>query len=369
MVEKEKTLERQYGIDALKLVAIFMVVILHILGRGGILRSLVEGTANYYVAWVLDIIVCGAVNVVALITGYLMIRNKVKMKWILQLWLMVFFYNMLITVLFDIFEPGSIGLKAWIKTAMPVMFNQFWFFSAFFALLLLIPFLNKLLRALSVRQTVWLICVLIVLFSLLSTVSPTDPFALSNGYSLLWLITVYIIGASIGKYEFLPNIKKRWCALGYLICLAVVWLSRIVMAHGTQFFLGRMAGRELFMRLSSPLILALSICLLLLFRNMKIPKPVGKVFQGISPLLFAVYIIYMQPQVYTKVLAGRFSDLAEGNPFVLLGTVLLAALVIFVACLVIEIVRTLLFRLLGIDKLTGKLGDWIDRKIDFDRDE
>ncbi len=368
MVQQEERIpNKPYGIDVLKAISVWMVIILHILGRGGILRNLVENTANYYVAWVLDIIVYCAVNVIALILGYLMIQNKVKMKWLLNLWLMVFFYNMGITALFEIMEPGSIGLKAWIKTAMPIMFNQFWFFSAFFALLLLIPFLNKLLHALSGRQIVWLIIVMLGLFSLVSTVSPTDPFALGNGYSLLWLVAVYVIGASIQKYNVLPNIKKRWCALSYLLCLAVIWLSRIVMAHGTQFFLGRMAGRELFMRLSSPLMLFLSICLLLFFRNMKIPKPVGKIFQGISPLLFAVYIIYMQPRVYTKVLAGRFSDLATGNPFALLGTVLLAALVIFAACLIIEMVRTLLFRLLGINKLIGKLGDWIDRKIDFDR--
>ena len=70
--------ERNYGIDLLKIISMYMVVQLHVLGCGGILGNCEKFSFNYYVAWFLEISAYCAVNVFAMITGYLMVEKKIN---------------------------------------------------------------------------------------------------------------------------------------------------------------------------------------------------------------------------------------------------------------------------------------------------
>lgn len=70
--------ERNYGIDFLRIISMFMIVILHILGNGGILASVQIGSSNYHLAWILEIASYCAVNCYALISGYVGIYSVHK---------------------------------------------------------------------------------------------------------------------------------------------------------------------------------------------------------------------------------------------------------------------------------------------------
>ena len=92
--------ERNYGIDLLRILAMFMIVMLHVLGRGGILENATIFSAHYKIAWLLEVICYGAVNIYALISGYVGFRAKHKYVNIIMLWLQVIFYTVSITILF-----------------------------------------------------------------------------------------------------------------------------------------------------------------------------------------------------------------------------------------------------------------------------
>ena len=62
--------EKNYGIDALRVLAMFMVTILHILTQGGILNASGRFTSQYEAGWLLQTMAFCAVNVYALISGY-----------------------------------------------------------------------------------------------------------------------------------------------------------------------------------------------------------------------------------------------------------------------------------------------------------
>ena len=62
--------ERNAGIDLLRIVSMFFVVVLHSLGQGGILFNTAVGSSQYKVAWLLEIFAYGAVDIFALISGY-----------------------------------------------------------------------------------------------------------------------------------------------------------------------------------------------------------------------------------------------------------------------------------------------------------
>lgn len=67
---------RNYGIDLLRIVAMFLVVILHILGQGGVLKAVESNEINFTVSWLLEIGAYCAVNCYALITGFVLFFRK-----------------------------------------------------------------------------------------------------------------------------------------------------------------------------------------------------------------------------------------------------------------------------------------------------
>ena len=61
---------RNHGVDLLRLLAMFYVLVLHVLGQGGVLEAAAEGTALHRFAWFLETWAYCAVDVFALISGY-----------------------------------------------------------------------------------------------------------------------------------------------------------------------------------------------------------------------------------------------------------------------------------------------------------
>lgn len=62
--------KRNYGIDLLRIVSMFMVVFLHILGGGGVLELDSLSGASYWTAWTLKTASYCAVDIFAIISGY-----------------------------------------------------------------------------------------------------------------------------------------------------------------------------------------------------------------------------------------------------------------------------------------------------------
>ena len=102
--------EKNHGIDVLRMLAMFMVVVLHILNQGGILNASGRFTSQYEVGWLLQTAAFCAVDVYALISGYVWVYAKYRYRNIIELWMQVLFYTILITVLFWVFVPDSVSV-------------------------------------------------------------------------------------------------------------------------------------------------------------------------------------------------------------------------------------------------------------------
>ncbi len=351
---------RNHGIDLLKIIATFMVVVLHSSGRGGV-ESAAFGV-NLISAEVLHIMTFCAVNVFGLTTGYLMADRKVKYARIVGIWLQIVFYGLLITAVAAFGFGKSVLLKHWLEAILPVTFRSWWYISAYFGLFFLMPYFNRMLAVLSRKQGVALGVVLLVLFSGLSTISPLDAFDIHNGFSMIWLCILYIWGALIKRYENEISIKPRWFALGYLLAVGVTAGSRslinIVVA-----WTGVSVADKLFVQYDSITVVAMAMMLMLFFLRVKFPRWLGKAAGSIAPLSFGVYVIHEQPLIKEYFMNDRFSFLAEKNVLVMILGVLGFAALIFAVCALIEWGRVWLFKLLRINKLTDKIGGWMNAKI------
>ena len=128
-------MNRNYGIDLLRLVLMFMVCILHTLGQGGILKASTVGTIGYQVFWLVEIMAYCAVDGFAFISGYTASNKPQKYSKIVEMWFQAFFYSFVLTVIFYVVGiRGKLELNALWKLAFPVTNNSFWYFTAYVVL-------------------------------------------------------------------------------------------------------------------------------------------------------------------------------------------------------------------------------------------
>ena len=78
---------RNRGVDLLRLISMLFVVVLHSLGRSGVLKADAD-SGLYKAAWLIEIFCYGAVNIFALISGYVGYRDEkrpMKIRGLLKL--------------------------------------------------------------------------------------------------------------------------------------------------------------------------------------------------------------------------------------------------------------------------------------------
>lgn len=200
--------KRNYGIDFLRMLSMFMVVTRHVLGLGGILEISQAGSTNYWVAWLFEIATGCAVNVFALISGYVMWHSKTTVSRISELWMQVFFYGALMTGIFFAIMPESIGPSSLVNTIFPFTRSNYWYMTAYFGMYLLIPVLNAGIQNITKKAFGASLFACFIFFSIIPVFLLENPYGFSGGYSMLWLCLMYLVGAYISKYRIAEKAKK-----------------------------------------------------------------------------------------------------------------------------------------------------------------
>ena len=97
-LSNKKSDNRNYGIDILRIISMFYVVMLHCLGHGGIIYNATVNSIQYKTSWLMEIICYCAVDIFALISGYVAYSNSYKKtnyaNYVI-LWLEIVFYGIL----------------------------------------------------------------------------------------------------------------------------------------------------------------------------------------------------------------------------------------------------------------------------------
>jgi Uncharacterized protein conserved in bacteria len=341
--------ERHPGVDLLRILSMYLVLVLHIIGQGGILSQLDPLSLRFKAVWFMEIAAYCSVNCYALVTGYVSARSEVKYSRIITLWLQVVFYTLLITVSFKIFMPNAVWSGAFQAALMPVTKVQYWYFTAYFGLFFMMPYLNKLVSALTKVQFKGLVLTLILLFSVLPTFCEADLFSMLSGYSMLWLIVLYLIGAYIRLHGTVDTHGKLFYLSGFLLFVLITWCFKFFPTSLSY-------HRDKFIGYTSPTIVATSVCLFLFcIKLTRVGRVPGFLIKTFSPSSFGVYLIHTHPLVWMIILNGRFSSFASSGVPKLAAEILGAALIIFIACSLVDMLRSALFKLLRIGKLAHTL--------------
>lgn len=352
MIEKS----RNYGIDLLRILCMYMVVILHILGQGGILEASPKGSVNWAIAWLMRIGVYCAVNCYGLISGYVGIDAKYKYSNWIVLWLRVLFYTIVITISFAFMVPDSVGKGEMMNAIFPVMKNYYWYFTAYSCVFFFMPTFNFVIETMPKRQLKMLMIILLVIFSILPTVFQTDVFRLNGGYSALWLGILYLFGAYIKRNGILSRHPFKIYGLLYLLCVLLTWAFRVAVGGGLDIY-------------TSPTMIAAAVSLLGIFAGMKISPVSRKIIGVLAPLSFSVYLLHVHPLVWNYIVKDRFTQYAEFRPLKLVLGVLVTAGGIYMICLLADIGRCLVFQLLKVRETVDKIEQRVREKVDISEKE
>ncbi len=355
-------MNREPGIDLLRILSMYFVVLLHVLGQGGILDTAIVGSANYNLAWILEISAYCAVDLFALISGYVMFSSVINVRKFLRFWFPVFFYSLGILLVYSFLTHSVINLTDFINSSFPILKAQYWYVTAYFCLYLFTPFLNKFVSNLSDSMNKKLLVLLFIVFSILPTLLTNDIFFTKNGYSPLWLGVLYLFGASIKKLNLKEKISSGKAIMLYLSCVAFVYASFILMKSFTVNNPIETRYAFMFISYTSPLIFLSSMGLFFFFAKITLRnKLLIKLIQVISSLAFGVYLIHVHPIIFIQLLKNVFISFMDYPTLSFVASVILVSTLIFTTCICIEYLRVQLFRLLHVNQILVKISDCLSK--------
>lgn len=355
MKEKENMHERNYGLDLLRMAAMFMVLLLHILGQGGILKALPPPEtkvcfSEFALAWLIEIFAYCAVNCYAILTGYNYFNKETRFEKIISFWTQVFFYTLGISLLFWLCG-SKVSREIWVRSLFPVTTGVYWYVTAYFGLFLLTPVLTKGLVYIDKKILKNYMAITFVVVSVLPTFFMKDSYMLSRGYSLIWLLLLFLVGGAIHKLNFVNNVSRMLAIKVFLTSVAFTWVWKIAFDILSKQLAVKVNVANMFIKYTSPTIVLSGAFLFIWFAKLNISNNKFKRVIGFcAPAAFGIYLIHLHPLIWQGIFRGFSVAFIKSNIFVMLAKIFLSAVLIYVSCTVIEIVRIKIFHYLGVEE-------------------
>lgn len=341
-----KTIQsRNYGIDLLRLVLMYMVCMLHVLGHGGVLSGTQRGGVHHAVFWFMETLAYCAVDGFGFISGYIADGRKREPASVVRMWLQVWFYSFVLSGILSVCGVGVLPTAGEVVSwAFPLSFNVYWYFGAYFVLLLAMPILNKFLfdmdeRAAKRAFIAWFFvaCVMGIL---------GDPMRIGGGYSAIWLIVLYCLGVLARKIRLFECKRTITLVLLWLVCNVLTWGLLVFAKEDVLLniaYSGLTLKRNVLLSYESPTVLMSGILMVLLFARIPLK---GKIIRHLSPLAFGVYLFHLTPVLWNGVLKGRFRPIASQPIVIGVLLVVCSAALIFITGLAVEFLRQRLMKLI-----------------------
>lgn len=353
---------RNYGIDFLRIVLMLGVITLHILGHGGVLAAS-NDVVDIGTTWFIEVLAYPSVNAFVLISGFVGYsagRYYPKLRKTVNLWCTAFFYSVLITLVAYVCCPEFVGIKNLIKSLFPILTNQYWFFTAYFAMILISPVLNLVVDKADTRMLA-IGCICFCYFGIVETV--TGAFALEQGYSFIWFIFLYSIGATAKKYNIFAKLPIKGSLCGIVLLILITWLPKVCYLCSPIDIFGAEKLSSMLISYCSPTVLLLAFLWVSIFEKMRINPNAARVISWCSPSVLSVYLIHDHYFARNLMILDRFAGLVERNVFIMLAIICMSVIGIFSISILVDKLRKLLFKLLRVETIAFEIENMAKKAI------
>lgn len=356
--------KRQANMELLRILAMFMVVVMHYLYRSQVLPENGHALDRIGVTAVaLEALCIVAVNVYVLISGYFLSVSAVSWRRVIRVIIRTLFYTVLIPPVLAL--AGVLPISGltdpyhiW-NSIFPIQSGQYWFVTAYVVMCLFSPVLNAAVQNLEQKRFRQVLAALLLFFCIGKTVSPL-PFATDRyGYDFGWFLVLYLTGGYIRRFgiPFFKNARRGFgIYLGSVIVTAAAELVLLTLQKkipGLAYFASVPFHYNFLFCLTG----AVGLFYGFLHIHMRETKTAALI-RSVSPAVFGVYLIHEQADVaqrwfgWVNQLTGKLGRSFVMTPgaagysvweYVFLMAV--QTLVVFVVCIIVDQARGLLFSL------------------------
>lgn len=290
-VKMIKHKERQSNFELLRIISMFMVLLLH-----ADFQALGEPTSTDIVSYpfisafkvFLEMASIIAVNVFILISGYFGIRPTIKgfSKFVFQwLFFSIGIYIVMILMGCSEFSLNNLAICLLLKPDTP-----YWFIPSYICLYFFAPVLNSFINTAKKAQFIYVLISFIIFQTIYGFVTNGGEF-LMKGYSALSFMGLYLLAGFVRKHIDLSKYSKYFIANSYLlitILLTTMWIVTVYIDQSIIY--------SRILSYSNPLVIASSLCLLLLFCKTSFSNTI---VNKIAASSFAVYLLHCHPFLYS----------------------------------------------------------------------
>lgn len=338
---------RRTGIELLRIIAMFAIVLGHFVAHSNGFTTAISIKNPLVIAErMVESFGLFKVNVFILITGFFMIEKQMGFsqikKRLFPLWRQVFGYSVVILIVMVVFfRPSIIEI---LKSFFPILCYRYWFITTYFVLIILTPIINRAFHNIEEKNMRKIVLAIVGCFAIWQTIMPfittVDDM---KGYSIIWFVVVYIVGGYIKKFGI--DLVKNKLRIPLYLLMSVCYLGY---SYAVELFSAKANIKVNIPYYNSIFALVASIALFNFFLQININGKIGRVISYLSGSVIAIYLISDNPLVrgvlYKNILnADKYIN--HGIKSILI--ILLLALLVFVICLCVDILRRGLVTVIG----------------------
>lgn len=329
---------RSSNIELFRILSMLMIVAHHYVVNSGLMSCIDAQNVLHFQDYFLLLFGWGGktgINCFVLITGYFMCTSAITKKKFFKLLGERYFYAVAIWCLFFFTGYEAFSVKGFLKMMFPFFTVADNFTSCFLLFYLLIPFLNKLIHALTAKEHFMLMAWCIGVYVFLPSFAKANVvFNYITWFSILYVIASYI---RLHPKDWLNSTKITGSLAGASLLLS--WMSVIVLAIVSR-FIGKEIGICYYFVADSNKVLALitGVSTFLFFKNLKIGY--SKAINTIAASTFGVLLIHANSDTMRRWLWGDVCNnvgaYQEGNIII---HAIASVMVIYFVCTIIDMIR------------------------------
>ena len=338
------------GIDIIKILAMFFVTTLHIIGAGGILSENNPPVMKMTLCFVYGITLC-CINLFALSTGFLQYGRKIKISKLINLRLQAFFWATLtVAVVFLITRDLSVIKNNIMFCVLMERMNTYWYLSAYTILFFLMPMLNLAVEKLERKHVLLSIFVLLLIVSVFPTLYPQTEYVY-KGYSFIWLAILYVIGAYIKKYDIASSVSTLHCGIGFVVSVLLECVYAFLSNSRELNFLWVEYNKH-YKDYNCLFLVSMSISMFLLLSKINVESDkIKKYLRRICSVSFSIYLIQCSPAIFGRYIVEKFVFVGNFGVIKAVAVTLGISTAINVVCLTLGFIQDKLFKIIKIPKL------------------
>ena len=332
--------KRHIGLDVLRIIITFMILIHHIIVHG---YGLIGLKNEFHYAsiippaymFILNAFCIVAVNCFYWISGYFGIRRSFKKILLLYLQSMVFMT--LYQVLFLALKNESISIYF---ILMP--FKDYWFIATYIFLCLFAPYINSYFNSICKREALIIALLLTIINIIYGFVFSIGE--VGNGYSVFQALNLYIIGCVCKKYnDTFLNISRKYYIAIYLMSSLLTGAGSLIL-----YCFGRYSVSWRFFQYNNPLIIlsSVSLCIYFALRDEIYNQKVNTLISRCASVTLLLYLITdcykVKEYIYAPIVRFTTHNSLGGVLEVIL--IFLYAIVIFTLVYIIDQLRLVILK-------------------------